>query len=148
ESQYADTRFEFGKKYQYVVRALSTLADDTSLKNAIESNNSTPLTITPKDTFPPAAPTPLTVASIGGLVSLYWPLNSESDVVGYNIYRSTDGNASPDKWVKLNSELHKTASFRDDKVEVGKEYFYQVSAIDAAGNESARSEIKSETVNP
>jgi len=83
------------------------------------------------------------------LVSLYWPLNSEGDVVGYNVYRTTVEKAPADKWVKLNTtSLHKTASFRDDKVEVGKEYFYQVTAVDAYGNESERSEIKSEVVNP
>jgi hypothetical protein len=150
ELRFVDSKFEFGKKYEYILRALSTLPDDTSLRNAIESNGSAPLTVIPEDTFPPSAPSPITIASIGGIVSLYWPLNSEADVVGYNIYRATD-NPSPenqDKWVKLNTQFHKTASFRDDKVEVGKEYFYQITAVDAAGNESGRSEIKSEIVNP
>jgi hypothetical protein len=146
--RYVDTRFEFGKKYEYVLRALSTLTNDASVNNAIESNASKPLTLTPKDTFPPSAPAPITIASIGGLVSLYWPLNSEADVVGYNIYRSGIENAPTDKWVKINPQLHKTASFRDDKVEVGKQYYYQITAVDAYGNESVRSETKSETVNP
>jgi hypothetical protein len=148
DPRYVDTRFEFGKKYEYVLRALSTLTNDASINNAIESNASKPLTITPKDTFPPSAPSPITIASIGGLVSLYWPLNSEADVVGYNIYRSGVENAPADKWVKINPQLHKTASFRDDKVEVGKQYYYQITAVDAYGNESGRSETKSETVNP
>jgi hypothetical protein len=146
--RYVDTRFEFGKKYEYVLRALSTLTNDASVNNAIESNASKPLTLTPKDTFPPSAPAPITIASIGGLVSLYWPLNSEADVVGYHIYRSGIENAPADKWVKINPQLHKTASFRDDKVEVGKQYYYQITAVDAYGNESVRSETKSETVNP
>jgi hypothetical protein len=148
ELRYVDTQFEFEKKYEYVLRALSTLTNDASLNNAIESNASKPLALTPKDTFPPSAPAPITIASIGGLVSLYWPLNSEADVVGYNIYRSGVENAPPDKWVKLNPQLHKTASFRDDKVEVGKQYYYQIAAVDSYGNESGRSETKSETVNP
>jgi hypothetical protein len=148
ELRYVDARFEFGKKYGYVVRALSTLNDDASLKNAIESNESKPLTLTPEDTFPPSAPAPITIASIGGLVSLYWPLNPEADVVGYNIYRSGVENAPAEKWGKLNQQLHKTASFRDDKVEVGKQYYYQITAVDAYGNESERSETKTETVNP
>jgi hypothetical protein len=148
ESRYIDTRFEFGKKYEYVVRALSTLNNDASLNNAIESNGSKPLTLLPKDTFPPSAPTPITIASIGGLVSLYWPLNPEADVVGYNIYRTSVENTPADKWIKLNPQLHKTASFRDDKVEVGKQYYYRITAVDAYGNESERSETKSETVNP
>jgi fibronectin type 3 domain-containing protein len=80
------------------------------------------------------------------MVSLFWPLSAEPDVVGYNVYRAEDENVPPEKWVKLNPELHKTASFRDDKVEVGKKYFYQITAVDAYSNESARSETVSETV--
>jgi hypothetical protein len=148
ELRFIDNRFEFGKKYEYVLRGLSTLPDDTSLKNAVESNVSAPLKLVPEDTFPPSAPSPITIASIGGLVSLYWPLNPEPDVAGYNIYRSTVENSPMEKWTKLNPQLHKTASFRDDKVEVGKEYFYQITAVDAYGNESVRSETKSEIVNP
>jgi hypothetical protein len=147
ETRFVDRNFQFGAKYEYVVRALSLLPGDPSLNNAIESDTSS-LVYTPKDTFPPAEPTPITIASIAGIVSLYWPLNSEPDVVGYNIYRAEDEKAPPDKWIKLNPQLHKTASFRDDKVQVGKQYFYQVSAVDASSNESSRSAIVSELVAP
>ncbi|MCI0336464.1 MAG: hypothetical protein L0226_02720 [Acidobacteria bacterium] len=146
--RFVDRNFQFGAKYEYVVRALSLLPGDASLNNAVESNESAPLTHIAKDTFPPSTPAPITIASIGGMVSLYWPLNPESDVVGYNIYRTEDENAPPDKWIKLSPQLHKTASFRDDKVQVGKQYFYQITAVDSYGNESARSETKSEIVNP
>jgi fibronectin type 3 domain-containing protein len=102
----------------------------------------------PKDTFPPAPPKPVTIASINGIVSLFWPLSPEPDAAGYNIYRTEDENAAPEKWVKINPELYKTASFRDDHAQVGKKYFYQITAVDAAGNESVRSETVSETVAP
>ena len=65
-----------------------------------------------------------------------------------HIYRADDEDAPPDKWIKLNPQLHKTASFRDERVQVGKKYFYQITAVDAYGNESARSETVSETVAP
>ena len=148
QPRFADRSFAFGAEYQYTVRALSLLTGSASLATAIESNESAPLVHTPKDTFPPAAPNPATIASIGGLVSLFWPLNQETDVAGYNIYRAESGQTPPSQWIKLNAQLHKSASFRDDRVRVGKEYFYQVTAVDVYGNESARSETKSETVNP
>src|SRR5262249_56632036 len=119
-----------------------------SLSDVIESDASRPFNHTPKDTFPPAPPKPITIASINSIVSVFWPLSAEPDVVGYNIYRTEDENAPPEKWVKLNSDLYKTASFRDDHVQVGKKYFYQITAVDASGNESARSETASETVAP
>ena len=107
-----------------------------------------PLAHTPKDTFPPVAPGPVTIASIGGIVSLFWPLNQETDIAGYNLYRAEQENTPPEKWIKLNPQLHRTASFRDDRVQVGKQYFYQITAVDIYGNESARSATVSETVNP
>ena len=146
--RYTDRNFAFGASYQYTVRALSLLPGSASLATAIESNESAPLGHAPKDTFPPAVPGPVTIASIGGTVSLFWPLNQETDVAGYNIYRAESGQTPLAQWVKLNAQLHKTASFRDDRVQVGKQYFYQITAIDTYGNESARSEIVSESVNP
>jgi hypothetical protein len=148
EPRFIDRSFQFGANYQYIVRSLSFTPGKASLSEAIESNDSPPYDHTPKDTFPPVAPKPVTIASINSLVSLFWPLNAEPDVVGYHIYRAEDENAPPEKWIKLNPELHKTASFRDERVQVGKKYFYQIAAIDVYGNESARSETISETVAP
>src|SRR5262245_27643227 len=148
EPRFIDRNFQFGANYQYIVRSLSFTPGKASLSEAIESNDSLPYSHTPKDTFPPVAPKPVTIASINSMVSLFWPLNAEPDVVGYHIYRAEDENAPPEKWVKLNPELHKTASFRDERVQVGKKYFYQIAAIDVYGNESARSETVSETVAP
>ena len=146
EQRFTDRNFQFGANYQYIVRCLSFTPGKADLNEAIESNDSPPLDYTPKDTFPPTPPKPVTIASINSMVSLFWPLNAEPDVVGYNIYRAEDENAPAEKWIKLNPELHKTASFRDERVQVGKKYFYQIAAVDAYGNESARSETVSETV--
>ncbi len=148
EPRFTDRNFVFGANYQYTIRALSLLPGSATLATAIESNESTPLVHTPKDTFPPAVPGPVTIASIGGIVSLFWPLNQETDVAGYNIYRAESEQAPPAQWTKLNAQLHKSASFRDDRVQVGKAYFYQISAVDIYGNESQRSSVVSETVNP
>ncbi len=147
-TRFLDRNFQFGTRYEYVVRGLSLLPGNANLSNAIEGNDSAPLSITVHDAFPPSPPSPVQIASIGGIVSLFWPLNSEPDVVGYQIYRAESENSPPEKWIKLNPQLHKTASFRDDKVEVGKKYYYQITAIDSFGNESARSETVSEVVAP
>lgn len=148
QPRFIDRNFVFGASYQYTVRALSLLPGNSSLVSAIESNQSAALAHTPKDTFPPVAPNPVTIASIGGIVSLFWPLNQETDVAGYNIYRAESEQTPPAQWIKLSSQLHKTASFRDDQVQVGKQYFYQIAAVDIYGNESQRSTTVGETVNP
>lgn len=48
--------------------------------------------------------------------------------------------------VRVNSELAKSPAYRDMAVESGKTYTYSVSAVDARGNESGRSEETSEAV--
>ena len=149
EPRFVDRTFQFDTPYEYVVRALS-LSPPVAGKpaEALESNESQVVAITPKDTFPPSAPTAITIASVNGVVSIFWPANPEPDVAGYNVYRSENETAPPDKWAKLNQQLHKPTSFQDNRVQVGKQYFYQLTAVDMNGNESSRSETKSEVVNP
>ncbi|HWQ32947.1 MAG TPA: fibronectin type III domain-containing protein [Blastocatellia bacterium] len=148
EPRFTDRTFQFETPYEYYVRALSLLPESRDLATALESNPSAPVAITPKDTFPPAPPGSITIASINGIVSLFWPANSEPDTAGYNIYRAESADTPPEQWVKLNQQLHKSTSFRDDRVQVGRQYFYQMTAVDNNGNESTRSATVSETVNP
>ncbi len=148
EPRYLDRTFQFDTACEYFVRALSLRADSKSADAALESNASAPVALTPKDTFAPAAPNSITIASVNRIVSLFWPANAEPDVAGYNLYRSEVEQAAPDKWTRLNPQLHKPTSFRDNRVQVGKQYFYQLTAVDNNGNESTRSVSVSEIVNP
>ncbi|MEA3241125.1 MAG: hypothetical protein U9P37_06095 [Pseudomonadota bacterium] len=66
-----------------------------------------------------------------------WNANSESDLTGYNIYRST----TPDSgYSKLNSSIIPKAespSYVDTiKGKVQATYYYVVTAVDGSGNES------------
>jgi hypothetical protein len=144
EARYVEKQFQFGTTYNYVVRALSLPRAGAPLSELIESNESLPLTVTPKDTFPPTAPTSISIASRGGIISLFWPPNPEPDVVGYNVYRSEDEQT----WTKITPRPITTITFADRQVQIGKRYFYQIVAIDNAGNESPRSETKSEVAEP
>lgn len=147
DNRYADRSFTFGTKYEYILRSLS-LPAGSPLTAAIESNDSEVATVTPKDTFPPEAPDSIKIASINGIVSVFWPSNPEPDLAGYFIYRSEDRNAPPEKWIKLTPRVYSPTTFRDEKVAVGKTYHYQITAVDKSGNEGPRSIVVSETVNP
>lgn len=132
--EYQDSGFDFDKTYAYVVR--SVISEGGSL---LESGNSRPAIITPKDTFPPAAPqdvvaTPLPGASPGNsVVDLSWTINLETDVAGYRVYRSeTENGRGP----LVTPDLLPTPSFRDNNVASGRRYWYTVTAVDRAGNES------------
>lgn len=144
DTRYVEKQFQFGTTYEYIVRALSLPRAGAPASEIIESNESLPLTLVPKDTFPPTAPTSITIASRGGLISLFWPANPEPDVIGYNVYRSEDEMT----WHKITPRPITTITFSDKQVQIGKRYFYQITAVDNAGNESPRSDTHSEIAEP
>jgi len=142
-TRYRDRSFQFQTEYNYIVRSVVQAGG-----RVIESSDSPAQTFKPVDRFPPSAPTAVQIASAAGIISLFWPSNPEGDVVGYNIYRAESESAPDDKWIKLNQSPIQATSFRDDRVQVGKRYYYRLTAIDRSGNEGPRSEIRSEEVVP
>jgi len=141
-TQYQDRKFKFGETYRYVVRAVSLGTEG----GQVESLNSNSITVSPLDTFPPSAPASITVAAAPGRLSIFFPANPEPDVVGYNIYRSTNPDLPKDKWSKLNPAIMTRTTFQDEKVEAGQRYYYYLTAVDSAGNVSPLSDVVSETV--
>ncbi|HZW94878.1 MAG TPA: choice-of-anchor D domain-containing protein [Candidatus Eremiobacteraceae bacterium] len=87
------------------------------------------------------ASTAKTVESVSGTgavtaysVNLWW--NSSSDVVGYNIYRSSAANGT---FAKINPALNSTTAFTDSTVASGNTYYYAATSVNSVGMESARS---------
>ena len=141
-TSFADKNFRFGVEYRYFVRAVSLGTGGQQ----VESLDSNLVAVTPRDVYPPSAPTAITIAAAPGRLSLFFPANPERDVAGYNIYRSTDADLPKNRWTKLNSELLTRTTFQDEKVESGRKYYYYLTAVDTAGNTSAPSEVVSESV--
>jgi fibronectin type 3 domain-containing protein len=108
----------------------------------VESADSAAAVFTPRDVFPPASPTNLeiTIIPVTGqapaYIELAWAISLESDLAGYSVYRS-DSADSPGE--RVSTEILPSPTFRDMSVVPGKRYFYRVSALDRAGNESPRS---------
>jgi hypothetical protein len=143
ESTFNDTGFTYKLDYVYVVRALSQGA-----AGLIESADSEPFAFTPIDTFAPAAPNPVSIASANGTISLFWPSSPERDVIGYNVYRAGSADAPELEWVKLNEQPITPVTFRDDRVVIDQTYSYRVTAIDRFNNESPPSKVVTETAHP
>jgi hypothetical protein len=141
-TQYQDRNFTFGEKYVYVVRSVSLGTEG----KPVESLNSNSIQLAPVDTYPPAAPEKPSIGAAAGKLSIFWVANSEPDLAGYYLYRSTDPNLPRDKWTKLTPALYTKTTFTDENVESGKTYYYYVVALDKAGNTSASSEVVSEAV--
>jgi len=106
--------------------------------------------ITGRDTSPPDAPEALTAVGRTNFVDLTWsapdmdsggpPLTG---LAGYRLYRSETG-GGPYDLLNPTYEIAEPA-FRDLEVRGGRTYFYTVSAVDDAGNESGASAEASAT---
>jgi hypothetical protein len=142
---YLDKTFGWEQKYEYRITTLSQVHAE-GLNAAVEGEDSPPVEVLTRDIFPPAQPGGLQAvfSSVGQkpFIDLTWAPNMESDLAGYSVYRWVDGGQP----AKLNAQPVQVASYRDDTVEPGKKYFYAVSAVDARGNESPRSNQTSEAV--
>jgi len=87
------------------------------------------------DVKPTSAPSNLRVTDEGdATASLAW--NAVPGSAGYNLYRSP---LSGGGWVKVNTNLLTGTDFTDTGLRNGQVYYYVVTALDNAGNESAYS---------
>jgi len=88
------------------------------------------------DTTPPFLPPSFSAEAADGKVNLSWSKGTDSDLAGYNLYRSV---GEENDFKKINSGLITTTSFTDTDVENGKKYFYKITSVDELGNESGNS---------
>ncbi|MHA1626703.1 MAG: hypothetical protein ACTSYT_02275 [Candidatus Asgardarchaeia archaeon] len=85
------------------------------------------------DDEPPATPVSIYARPTpDGKIEVLWQAAHSWDVAGYRVYRGEDER----KPTVLAELAISTSYWLDDKVEKGKRYFYYVTAIDRAGNES------------
>ena len=87
------------------------------------------------DANAPSVPDAVKVAKEGAGARLTWAASPEADVDGYNVYRAT-GSGS---YTKISAAAVTGADYLDDALTPGTTYAYQLTAVDRAGNESARS---------
>ena len=78
-------------------------------------------------------------------VDLNWdaPSSSSEAVAGYDIYRAVSGSSS---YRLLNSGINASTAYTDSTVADGTAYQYYVTSVDAAGNQSAPSNVFSVTI--
>ncbi len=129
----------FGVERCFEVRPIDTIYGATIIGPA------SPRTcVTPKDTFPPAAPKSLAAIAAPGVINLIWDANTEPDLAGYLVLR---GEAPGDTLQTITKEPVTTNTFRDDTVRAGTRYVYAVVAVDRATpqNVSAQSNRVEET---
>ncbi|MFC2004634.1 fibronectin type III domain-containing protein, partial [Chloroflexota bacterium] len=124
-SSYTDTGLTGGETYYYAVTAVDLGSHESSTSNETSA--------TPTDP-PPAAPTTLVATAGNTQVSLGWDENTEDDLDAYNIYRGT----TPGNYTQIES-LWSSISYTDTGLTNGVTYYYVVTAVDLASNESGNS---------
>ena len=117
-----DRAVEMGKDYSYTV---------TALRPGAESLPSTPVSVTPRDLFPPTVPANVTAVVGVGTIELAWDRSPEADLKNYRVYRND----------QLLAGTIEGPAFSDRMIQAGQQYRYAVTAVDIVGNESARSAI-------
>ena len=122
---YLDKSAQYDTHYIYTV---------ITTKGSAESLASKAFGITPVDTFAPSVPATITALAGPDSIEVSWQRSPESDLKGYYIYRSVNGGP-----FERQGGLVTVPTFSDRKVEHGKTYRYQVSAVDQKNNESAKS---------
>ncbi|MDD9206008.1 Ig-like domain-containing protein, partial [Georgenia sp. 10Sc9-8] len=88
------------------------------------------------DTQAPEAPTALAAVVTGSTVDLSWSESVSADAVGYHVYRGTEAGVVAEGQPYSGTEPLSAAAFSDTNLTVGQTYYYVVTAVDAAGNES------------
>ncbi len=124
---FVDETSQFDTPYTYAVVALHGGAE--SLPAKLEP-------FTSIDKFAPSIPTGVTALAGPESIEVSWQRSPEADTAGYLIYRSVDGGP----FEKL-PDMSNLSAFSDRKVEHGRTYRYQITAIDQKKNESERSAI-------
>jgi fibronectin type 3 domain-containing protein len=130
QPEWTDAEAEFGKPTAYLVQTVVTAPDN----RLAESDLSAEVSIKPKDEFPPAVPSGLRATAGPASVELSWEPDTEPDLAGYRIYSAVGAGA----FEKV-ADVAAIPTYSDKSAEKGKTYRYAVSAVDRAGNESARS---------
>jgi len=147
-----DHTAEKGDTYRYTAqRVLSVSLGGHALE--LRSAVSPPVTVVIRDIFPPPAPTGLEAIPGGATaadrsIDLSWTPNTDADLAGYIVYRQdTDSKGAVTGTVtRLNPTPVVGPAYRDQTAMAGRRYAYHVTAVDAAGNESAPSDVVQETL--
>jgi len=135
---FEDKSFDIGTAYSYFVRASSN-----EYPPYFESEDSEIFVISPKDLFPPAPPKGVVLVTCPDILSLSWDANIEDDLGGYRIWKRAEGES---EFFVLMEEPFLDNTYTDTSVEKNIRYYYAITSMDKAGNESEKSDIISEII--
>lgn len=113
---------QFDRPQCYTVRAIRGV-----VPNLVLSEPSPRACLTPKDSYPPAAPTGLYTLAAEGVINLSWEPNGEADLGGYVVLRGRAGDATLQR---LTASPLADTRYTDRDVMPGVRYVYAIQAVD------------------
>jgi len=118
----------FGQTYYFAIRTADNRGNWSGLSNVVKWDWSL-------DASPPLPPKHVRAAKDGNDVLVSWDANTEGDLAGYNLYRSVDDGSS----ARVNDALITETNYVDTDVPASAQtVVYELTAVDARGNESAQ----------
>ena len=130
-TSFVDTTATPGIKYYYTVAAVDSLGSISTFTSAVSATRT-------RNTAAPAVPLGLMAVATSTSITLTWSPNTETDLAGYNVYRS---NSATGTYFKLNASPLTSPTFVDSSSPVGVLSFYRVTAINLSGTESAAAAV-------
>ncbi|MDC0339034.1 hypothetical protein OAN33_05810 [Flavobacteriales bacterium] len=132
ETQYTESLSK-NIKNKFVYRVV---AIDTNFNRSQPSINS--LAQMP-DIIPPLVPVIKNVSLEGGNIRINWLKNADSDLKGYNLYKSGLNDSITKEQVNINLISSTTSTYLDRRADKGESYLYVIEAVDVTGNVSETS---------
>jgi hypothetical protein len=126
---FVDKELKIGTRYWYKSAAIGILG---TLSETVG-----PVSAVALDKTPPEAPTidHISQASEKSIM-IVWQISDNSDVTGFNVYRSTTITAIGPKLNPKKQIGPSQRTFKDSNPKVGQLYWYRVTAVDKFGNEA------------
>lgn len=120
----------YGTTYYFAIRTVDDAGNWSELSNVVTWD-------WVYDTSPPAAPRGLNAGIEQTGIRVTWQSNTEPDLQGYRVYRAFSAGGP---WSVLNATLITDTQYLDTTVPDGTPtVWYEISAVDASGNEGPRS---------
>lgn len=134
QEYYEDNDTGIDGEYLYYVSTISS--------TSIESEPSNTISVKISDIFPPDSPENLVVFKHRTHLYLTWEKITEKDLTHYKIYRKSSRGKEDE--FKLFADKVTNNAFKDTKIKKNTTFSYYVTAVDAKGNESKKSNIVKE----
>ncbi|MFC1481593.1 FG-GAP-like repeat-containing protein [Candidatus Neomarinimicrobiota bacterium] len=138
DTTYTDTSLTNGQEYFYRITAVDSTGNASGYSNEVSE--------TPEDITAPAAPNALTATPSDQQIDLTWDANGEADLADYYLYRYTANDST--LAARIDTIPKASTNATDTGLSNGSPYWYWVSAVDSASNESVYSTGVSSTPNP